>query len=317
MSGARLAESAAPAFARHETFHPRFGWLRKAVDHASRDPGVFNRPDAPVILGVGKNMVNAIRYWGLAFKLLQTAPNPDRPRVPLYEPTEFGRRLLSDEGWDPWLEDPGSLWLLHWSLLQPTCIAPVWWVTFHDFPPQQFIETQLTAQVIELAAAAAWEGVLQASVRKDVDCLLRTYTVRQHGRSGLDELLDCPFRELGLLETVPGGSGFRFVDGAKPSLPDAVVTYACLQFMAASGDARSISIARLSHDPGSPGGAFRLPERALSDALARLAGHTPGLQVAEPGGLRQLLVDSDPAAFAETVITRYYEESDRAVQVPA
>lgn len=317
MSGARLAESAAAAFARHETFHPRFGWLRKAVDHASQDPGVFHRPDAPVILGVGKNMVNAIRYWGLAFKLLQTAPNPDRPRVPLYEPTDFGRRLLGDDGWDPWLEDPGSLWLLHWSLLQPTCTAPVWWVTFHDFAPQQFTEAQLTAQVIELSAAAGWQGVLQASVRKDVDCLLRTYTVRQHGRSGLDELLDCPFRELGLLETVPGGAGFRFVDGPKPSLPDAVVSYACLQFMAASGDARSISIARLSHDPGSPGGAFRLPERALGEALGRVAAHTPGLQVAEPGGLRQLLVDADPAALAETVITRYYEESDVAAPVPA
>src|SRR4051794_31168038 len=107
MSGALLADNSIPSFARHETFHPRFGWLRKAVEHASADPSVFGRPDAPLRLGVGKNMVNAIRYWGQAFKILQTIPNPERPRIPLYEPTEFGRQLLGDSGFDPWLEDSG------------------------------------------------------------------------------------------------------------------------------------------------------------------------------------------------------------------
>lgn len=48
-------------FARHETFHPRFGWLKKGFDRAAIDSEVFLRPDAPVRLGVGKNMVRAIR----------------------------------------------------------------------------------------------------------------------------------------------------------------------------------------------------------------------------------------------------------------
>jgi len=318
MSGALLAETATPSFARHETFHPRFGWLRKAVEHATNDPTVFGREDAPVTLGVGKNMVIAMRYWGLAFKVLQTAPNPERPRVPLYEPTAFGRSLLGDQGWDPWLEDPGSLWLLHWALLQPTCTAPVWWVAFHDFSPQQFVESQLTTQVLELAAAAGWNSVLPASVRKDVDCLLRTYTMRQHGRSGLDDLLDCPFRELGLLEVAPGGGAYRFVEGAKPTLPDEIIAYAALRYAAAAGDgARSMSIARLCHDPGGPGGAFRLPERALHDALRRIAEAVDALKVTEPGGLRQLLIDGDPGELADHLLVRYYQETTVNPKVPA
>jgi hypothetical protein len=52
-----------PVFARHETFHPRFGWLKKGFDLAKQDPDIFLREDAPVRLGVGKNMVSAIRYW--------------------------------------------------------------------------------------------------------------------------------------------------------------------------------------------------------------------------------------------------------------
>src|SRR5947209_1089192 len=108
MSGSLLATASTPSFARHETFHPRFGWLRKAVSAASGEPGnVFNDPEATVKLGVGKNMVHAIRYWGMAFKLLEHQENPARPRLPFVVPTPFGLQLLGEDGWDPYLEDSG------------------------------------------------------------------------------------------------------------------------------------------------------------------------------------------------------------------
>ena len=55
----RLSEAAEPTFARHETFHPRYGWFRKAVAFSAGDPGIFTREDAPVRIGVGKNMVRS------------------------------------------------------------------------------------------------------------------------------------------------------------------------------------------------------------------------------------------------------------------
>ncbi len=78
-----------PVWARHETFHPRFGWLKKGFDWAEKDSGIFVQPDAPVRLGVGKNMVRSIRYWCKTFKVLEE----DRP-------TDFGRQLFSNSGWD-------------------------------------------------------------------------------------------------------------------------------------------------------------------------------------------------------------------------
>jgi hypothetical protein len=309
VSGILLANAAVPTFARHETFHPRFGWLRKAVTEAAKAGDVFTHDEATVKLGVGKNMVTSIRYWGLAFKILQQEANPARPRVPLIVPSAFGKTLLGDEGWDPYLEDAASLWLLHWKLLSAPCQAPVWWVAFNDFTAIQFSESQLTTHVLELAAAAGWPAVVDASVKKDVDCLLRTYTVRRHGRQGLDDILDCPFRELGLIEAAVSeeGRSWRFVVGEKPGLPAEIVAYAALEFAACSGEgARSISIARLAHDPGSPGAAFRLPETALFDALSRAASSSDSLRVAEPGGLRQLLFNDDPATIADQMLTGYY-----------
>lgn len=102
----------ASIFARHETFHPRFGWLKKGFDRASHDPEVFLRDDATVRLGIGKNMVRSLRYWEFAFKLLKGD-----------QPTDFGKQLLGNSGWDLYIEDPASLWLLHWKLLEPPCFA--------------------------------------------------------------------------------------------------------------------------------------------------------------------------------------------------
>jgi len=46
-------------------------WLaQEGVDAAVHDSGIFLREDAPVRLGVGKNMARSIRYWCNAFKVL-------------------------------------------------------------------------------------------------------------------------------------------------------------------------------------------------------------------------------------------------------
>jgi hypothetical protein len=54
------------SFSGHETFVFRYAWLKKGVDAVQRDHVVFNDDSGMVTLGVGKNMVRAIRHWGLA-----------------------------------------------------------------------------------------------------------------------------------------------------------------------------------------------------------------------------------------------------------
>ncbi len=105
-----------PAFARHETFAPRAGWLPKGFSAANSDHAVFLRDDAATQLGVGKNMARSIRYWAHAFGLLEDAPVA-RARVFASRPTDTGLLLMGPDGRDPFLEDTGSLWYLHWQLV--------------------------------------------------------------------------------------------------------------------------------------------------------------------------------------------------------
>jgi hypothetical protein len=310
MNGLMMAERCRPAFARHETFHPRFGWLKKAYDEANRQGGGnFASADAPVRLGVGKNMVNAIRYWGLAFKVLQEEHDPERPRVPRIVPSGFGSALLDNEGWDPYLERPDSLWLLHWYLLRGSSTAPTWWVAFNAVSQSAFTETELQGRVTELASAAAWPAVVPASVKKDVDCLIRTYTVKGHGRQTLDDILDCPFRELGLFESRDAGDAkWRVAYGPKATLSPQLVLYASLDFMARhAAESQSIGIARLAADPGGPGRAFGLREIDLHRALLEATVGRRDVEVAEASGLRQLLVKADDTAdTADRVVAQIY-----------
>jgi hypothetical protein len=309
MNGQFLNDACRPAFARHETFHPRFGWLKKAFDAADGSGTAFSASDATVQLGVGKNMVHAIRYWGLAYKVLEQQADPERPRLPLIVPSDFGRAMFSNDGWDPYLERTESLWLMHWRLLQSKCLAPVWWIAFNGLPQQEISEDELLEASIDHAAAAGWQSVVPASVKKDIDCLIRTFTVRGHGRQTLDDILDCPFRELRLMEAVPGKKGtWRISEGEKPALVPEVVLYASLDFMSAqSAEDRSISIARLATDPGSPGRAFGLTEAALQHALLTASQDRPGIKVEEPAGLRQLYVTVDDLAKAAgSVLSELY-----------
>lgn len=319
----QLGDVANPRFARHETFAPRFGWLHKGFRAVVSDSEVFLREDAPVVLGVGKNMVSAIRYWSNAFKLTAERPKGGNSRANVSLPTWRAAWLLDENGADPYLEDPASLWLLHWWLLSvqegTRCDAPTWWVLFHALSTARFTEEQVVDQVLRHVGRCGWESPVQASVARDVDCLTKMYAPRKMatGSPGsFEDLLDCPFRELGLLESVADSSQkarvWRFTDTARTSLPPRVIAYACLDFAAsASEGAGSISLARLANEPGSPGRAFHLREADISAALAEICELRAGLDITEAAGHRSLMFGDDPVAVGWNVLDGHYQPGRR------
>lgn len=293
--GTTLTTKVKPAFARHETFHPRYGWLKKGFDAAKGDAGVFLSDNATVRLGVGKNMVSSIRYWCTAFKVLEGS-----------SPTDFGDKLLGDNGWDPFLEDPASLWLLHWNLLAPPEYPTAWHFTFNVFRPVEFSADELYHALCEYRNSAA-PNIADSSVKKDITCILRMY-VQQESKTGVSEdSLDCPFTELGIIHTAGDSRHYTFRIGSKRNLPAEIVVAACLDFASWVGPAQNtISISRLLYDIGSPGMAFKLSESAMCDAIEQVARHRHSIALSDSAGLIQFSFTSDPATLAEDILDRYY-----------
>ena len=302
-----------PAFARHETFHPRHGWVKKGFDAASKDPNVFARDNAPLVLGVGKNMVRSIRYWCTALKVLE--PSTRLPDEGGLGPTVLGMRLLDDHrGYDPYLEDPGSLWLLHWNLLQPPCLASAWYYAFNVYPQLDFTIDDLVASMSDWVDREFRQSrVVVGSLRKDASCIARMYGDVPTVGEVSEESIHCPFAELGLLRALPAQSrAYSFALGAKPGLSSKLVTSASLQFAATvAGSARSVSVSRLLRSPGSPGMVFKLSESALYDALEREAVDDSRLRLSDTAGALQFSFTDEPGRLALEFLEGHFKNRHR------
>ena len=310
----RLAEAAERVFARHETFHPRYGWFRKAYAYVGDDPRIFARQDAPVRMGVGKNMVRAIRFWGTAAKLIEENPDSRSRRSASMVQTPLGDRLFGEDGWDPYMEEPATLWLLHWLLLAPPCWLPVWWVAFNQFHAVEFDEGELERVILtQLQIAADWKEPHRSSIRKDIRALFRTYTpADRSARVGIDDILDCPLRELGLIGRSEATGRYRFTTGAKPALPAAVVAFAALDYVARTNPrSRTITLSQLAQESGGPGRAFKLMEADLRETIASVAADSAKIDLVTVTGASQLSWSGNPSDTAAAILDDYYERSSQ------
>lgn len=287
-------------FARHETFHPRFGWLKKGFDRASTNPHLFLQEDAPLQLGVGKNMVKSIRYWCAAFKILaEDCPIPG-----------LSADLLAADGWDPYLEDPASLWLLHWALLQPPCLASTWAFTFNQFRAIDFSGDGLLQELQSYRDSIA-PRIADSSLRKDIQCLLRMYVkqpTKSLGKGSVGEdSLDCPFADLGLIQALGDDRRYRFNLGAKANLPAEVIVYGCLAYGQGLGaEVRSIPITKLIYDINSPGLIFKLTESSIIEAITQVSSHFQSLGLEDLAGKFQFTYDRPPLALGKDILTHYF-----------
>lgn len=354
------AKPCTATFSRHETFHPRYGWLKKGVDLIERNPSAFADADVHMELGVGKNMAHAIRYWCEAFGLIQTTQSAKGSHpsllksgakssalaLPLpkgstakpggssvrYSLTHTARELIAGaQALDPYLESTATLWWLHYHLIK-TQKATTWSFAINHFGRSTFTARQLLEDLRRFVELEYPElKVAQSSLTKDVQLFLRMYSHDEKAPFHEDSI-DSPFVELGLIQK--RGETYSFVVGTKPTLPDAIIAAACLDFAAtrsavsaaqAAKGAKSISFNELLHADSSPVKAFRLTEHDLYEALERVisAASTPvhergssaaqrvrhHLFISDTAGLKQLSWKADPQQLAHRLLQGYYRHA--------
>jgi hypothetical protein len=289
-------------FSGHETFPLRYGWLKKAYDAVAESgpdaeiKTVFG-DDAIARFGVGKNMVASIRHWSNAAGILE------EPGSKTVIATELGHRLFGAGGLDPYMENPATLWLIHWQLAaRPT--KTTWFWAFNHFPGVTFEREHIAKGLDRLAKDRAWSRVAGTTIRNDVACFIRTYVAQQpSGRAGNDDALESPLSELGLIRGLGRRDGFRFVRGAKSSLGDGVFAYALLDFWSRYSGAATLSLEAVAHEPGGPGRVFLLDENDVADRLSALDELTDGsLHWSETAGLKQVVRDGDFSPEAGLVL---------------
>lgn len=295
----RLEDAALPVFGRHETFHLRYGWLKQAYDHALDDRDVFAREDAPVVLGVGKNMVRAMKFWALAAKVLDSGPSKKTWAAPTY----LAHAVFDDRGLDPYLEKPQTVWLVHWMLLAPPCNLPVWWAIMNGSQAEVSSATDLAEEVASAVYAVdGWKPSKQ-SVKRDIDVFLHTYLSK--GKEPTEDYLDCPLRTLGLLQQQD--KDVRFAFGRKSGLSPLIVAYACLDFVSrAEIPGRTVSVNKLALEKGGPGRAFKISESDMAEMLSEAAGKCDAVAVSHANGVPSMTFKDEPRSAAIRVLGQAY-----------
>lgn len=291
-----VVNACVPVFARHESFHLRYGWLKKAYEQVKDNKSVFNDEHATVLLGVGKNMVRAMKFWGLASKLFEE----DGPGK--VKPTGIGTALLDDDGYDPYLENTETLWLIHWLLLSKPCMLPVWWLIMNKFSTGNILVNDVKQDIeVGVREVEKWTTPSMNSVKRDIDAFFHTYVAKDNSPS-IDEYLDCPLRQLKLVRHVD--DSMRFSYGMKDGLSSGVITYACLDYAKNAGiTSKSIPITRLAEERGSVGAAFKISEDDIASLLRNITGI--GIRVDNTGGTEHIILEPDTVTMDDILELTY------------
>lgn len=300
------------SFAGHETFPFRYSWLTKGYARLrTRADALGDLDETMKELGLGKNMARSLRHWMLATRMCEPL---DDSRTRHLRPTSIADLLLDEtHGRDPYLEDPGTLWLLHWGLCSPTGRATTWHVAFSLVRDREFKKADLV-EAVRRYAHEHGSAVAVSTIERDVDCFLHCYVAADARADVPDDALACPLTELGLITRTAGGRSetFAFARSPQHSLDDRLFAWLVTDYWRSShGRAMSLSFDQLAYAPGSPGMVLRIDEISLAARLDRLESLTSGaFRFNEGSGVRQLARTS--VEFDDRLLHEYYPSVNEA-----
>jgi hypothetical protein len=282
-------------FSGHESFPCKTLWLKKGYDFVNAEKD-FNAPEAVVHLGVGKNMVAAVRYWYKAFGL-----NKDAGTGWIADYI-----FKSDMGKDPYTEDLGTLWLLHFLLIY-SGEASLYKMFFVDFQKERrlFDREQVVSFVKRKMIEAGKENLFnENTVKKDVGVLLLNYCLPRNPQSNED--FSTLLMDLDLLRQVDKTNGddkrngyYFNVEGKRKVTPE-IFLFALL--MTKDENDNSVSYDTLYE----LGLMFCMTDLEVIDMLKYLSEeYSESLTYSDVAGIRQLQFTKRMDAIQ--VLEKYYE----------
>lgn len=291
-------------FSGHETFPLRQMWLKKAFNQA--DGGLvpkktFSDKTAIAEFGVGKNMVASIRHWALACGVMRETDEGFRVG-------SLASEILSDDGLDPYAENPSTAWLAHWQLAGHCFRSTTWHWLFNHVTAPTFTRQELEEPLARYARELDPKHRLSPfTISRDLETCLRSYAPRAAGGSP-EDFAEPLLGELGLIQEVHKGQ-YAFRRGPKASLHDGIFAYALIDFWNREAEGQSsLAFEAVAYAEGSPGRVFKLDEESIAQRLMALSDLTGRkLEWTDSAGLRQVHRKDLSKEAIRNMIRRAYE----------
>ncbi|MBZ9845688.1 DUF4007 family protein [Mesorhizobium sp. CA5] len=266
------ADSLTYRFGGHQSFALRTAWLPKAAQAIQDDDDVFSDPLRGVVrLGLGKNMVESLRAWVEAYGIATRQDGKWRL-------TPLGEALLGAGGYDRFLEDEQTLWLLHWNIATLRQNPFFAWELLINRWSERFFTASEVMTAFGREAERALRPLSSVSARQHFDVWLHTYLRGRNGRG--EEGIDSPLSSLALVaragdrETLQGRREpvFAFDVDPKPTISDALFSYCLHDWWNKSFEfEETVSLSSIAFGHNAPGRVFRMPEDEVLARVMRLA----------------------------------------------
>lgn len=285
-------------FRAHDTFFIRKGWLNKGLRNVNADAGVFmgTKGNPMDVFGIGANMVKALRYWLQAVKLTSEPASGKKEQ----SFTEFGQVVFEN---DPYIEEMGTLWLLHYQLASNKDYATAWYYFFNEFKATEFSKEDFVKQLSNYIRMNG-EEVSERSLEDDYTCIINTYVSRMKSNPEKvqpESNIDCPFGELGLIDIANKKDKLYRKATPKKDMIHPLVVLAVIVDQANGKD--EIKISAIQNDPCNAGKVFNLDIITLTALLYKieLMGY---IKVIRTAGLDVIRITKD-LSFIECVKLYY------------
>lgn len=282
-----------PIFSGHESFQCRHLWLKKGYDYVKKKKS-FNNEDSVVSLGVGKNMVSSIRFWMKSFNLL-TADD---------KLTDFAHQIFADNGFDPYLEDEATIWLLHYHLVKKG-YASTYSILFNELRKEkvEFTKDNFVGLIKRKAESDKYYQVNEKTLLDDFAVFTKMYLRSETQTKDKEDSFTGILTELDLIKTFSRGKEDFYVIELteRNEIPDDIVLYAILDNEVFES---SINITSIEMNINSVGSIFAINRSGLITKIENLTKKYSYIVYKDQAGVKELQFKKKP--LATSILEKYY-----------
>jgi len=284
-------------FSGHESFHCRNLWLKKGYEFISNGKSFISN-DAVTDLGVGKNMVSSISYWMKSFGLIK---NQNKL-------TTIADFIFGKDGVDPYLENPATLWLLHYHLIKENN-ASIYSLVFNEFRKKRIEFNKLhLLNFIKAKCEETRSNFANSTVMRDISVFLRNYVKPTNTNKNLEDYFSGIFIELNLVEQLFKYNEreiewFKIENKEREDLPAEILLYCILDNEHYSN---SITLDEILHGYNSIGSVFALTAKGVIDKIEYLVNKNNKIRFTDDAGIKLLQFKTKPNKWS--VLKNYYEK---------
>lgn len=280
-------------FSGHESFQCRHFWLKKGYDFVNQKKS-FNDEDAVVALGVGKNMVSSIRFWMKAFNIL----TPDDKLTP------FAHNLLSDKGWDPYLEDEASLWILHYQLVK-TGYATTYPIVFNELRKEkiEFSKDNFISFLKRKSESGKGFVINERTLHEDLTVFGKMYLRSDAQSKDKEDSFSGILAELDLMRSFKKGTEEFFIieNNERPEIPEEVILFAILDN---ENFDKSVSLNSIEQEYNSIGSIFAISRAGILNKIENLASKYSYIVFKDQAGIKEIQFKEKPSS--DLILKKYY-----------